>query len=478
MDKPLLKRKKRTTPHFFARVIDALCHGDAWVRLSALVCGASCFARGQYVKGVLLTLAEALLVWLIPGFFWPSMRKLNTLGTVQAEKVFNPETLRNEWNAYDNSFMILLFGVMGVLLTLTAVILWLRNLVHARELEQRARAGHHINSFREDVADCFHAKFHRTLLFLPVMGVVLLVIVPLIIMVCIAFTNYDRFHLVPANLFTWVGLSNFRALFDLSANGAFGYAFVRVLVWTLIWAVFATFTSYFGGILLAMLIGGKKTRCKKLWRSLFMLAIAVPQFVSLLLVRNFFHDQGIVNTICANIGLTGWLKEIGAIHTNYIPFLTDERWAKPMIILINMWVGIPYQMLIAGGVLMNIPTELLESARIDGAGPWQSFRNITMPYILFVTGPSLVNGLVSNINNFNVIYLLTQDVYTSTDQMMASASAKEVDLLVTWLYRLTQEQSNYKMASVVGILVFVVCSVLTLFAFGRLIRGDKEATFQ
>ncbi len=149
-----------------------------------------------------------------------------------------------------------------------------------------------------------------------------------------------------------------------------------------------------------------------------------------------------------------------------------------MIILINMRVGIPYQMLIAYGVLLNIPTDILESAKIDGANAWQSFKSITMPYILFVTGPSLVNGLVSNINNFNVIYLLTQDVYTSTDQMMASANAKEVDLLVTWLYRLTQEQSNYKMASVIGILVFIVCAVLTLLAFNQLIKGDKEATFQ
>ena len=126
--------------------------------------------------------------------------------------------------------------------------------------------------------------------------------------------------------------------------------------------------------------------------------------MSLMLVRNFFANQGIVNTMCKNAGITNWLFNIGAIPTsNYIPFLTNAAWAKPMIILINMWVGIPYQMLIATGILMNIPGELLESARIDGANAWQSFKSITMPYILFVTGPSLVNSVVSNINNFNVI---------------------------------------------------------------------------
>ena len=123
-------------------------------------------------------------------------------------------------------------------------------------------------------------------------------------------------------------------------------------------------------------------------------------------------------------------------------------------------------MLIATGILMNIPTELIEAAKIDGANAWQSFKSITMPYILFITGPSLVNSLVANINNFNVIWLLSRDVYTTSD------------LLVTWLYRLTQDQSNYKMASVIGILVFVVCAILTLVAFSRMIKGDKEESFQ
>ena len=336
-----------------------------------------------------------------------------------------------------------------------------------------------MNSFREDIADCFGVKFHRTLLTLPVLGVACFTIIPLIVMILIAFTNYDRNHLVPAKLFTWVGLGNFELLFTMTADSTFAYAFGRVLAWTMIWAVLATFTCYFGGILLAMFINNKNTRGKKFWRTCFMVAIAVPQFVSLLLVRNFFADAGIVNTLCKNAGLTDWLYSIGAIPTaNYIPFLTHPAWARPMIILINIWVGVPYQMLIATGILMNIPNELLESARIDGANAWQSFKSITMPYILFITGPSLVNSIVSNINNFNVIYLLSKDVYTTSDQLMANANANEVDLLVTWLYRLTQDQSNYKMASVIGILVFIVCAILTLLAFNRMIRGDKEENFQ
>ncbi|MGN1021514.1 MAG: carbohydrate ABC transporter permease [Aristaeellaceae bacterium] len=464
---------------FIKSTIRSFTDGDIWVKLSALLCGASCFARKQYVKGFLLTLVEAVIIWAIPGFFWPYMSKLGTLGTVQAQKTFNPETRKNEWNDYDNSFLILLFGVIGILVIVTAVVLWMRNIRAAREVEVKAKDGKHVNSFVEDLQDCLGVKFHRTLLSLPVLGVVLFTIIPLIVMILIAFTNYDRNHLVPSKLFTWVGLKNFSSLFSTAADATFSYAFFRVLAWTLVWAVVATLTCYIFGILMAMFINNKNTYGKKFWRLCFMIAMAVPQFVSLLLVRNFFHDSGIVNTLCKNAGITDWLYSIGAIPTaNYIPFLTHPSWARPMIILINIWVGVPYQMLIATGILMNIPNELLEAAKIDGANAWQSFKSITMPYILFITGPSLVNSVVANINNFNVIWLLSRDIYTTSDQLMANANANEVDLLVTWLYRLTQDQSNYKMASVIGILVFVVCAILTLVAFNGMIKGDKEESFQ
>ncbi len=464
---------------YFAGFARDFAQGDIWVKLSALVWGAGSFARKQYIKGMLLTVLEALFAYLLPVTFWPYMSKLGTLGTVQQQRVYNPETRKNEFNDYDNSFLILLFGVIGCILLFVAVILLIQAVRNAKRVQELSESGKHVNSFKEDFADLLGVKFHRTLLSLPVLGVVCFTIIPLIVMILIAFTNYDRNHLVPAKLFTWVGMANFNTLFNMTADSTFAYAFGRVLVWTLVWAVVATFTCYIGGILLAMFINNKNTKGKKFWRTCFMITIAVPQFVSLLLVRNFFADAGIVNTICKNVGLTEWLYNIGAIPTaNFIPFLTHPTWARVTIIMINIWVGVPYQMLIATGILMNIPNELLESAKIDGANAWQSFRSITMPYILFVTGPSLVNSVVANINNFNVIYLLSKDVYTTSDQLMANANANEVDLLVTWLYRLTQDQSNYKMASVIGILVFVVCAVLTILAFNRMIAGDKEENFQ
>ncbi len=464
---------------FFREFGEAVVKGDLFVKLSLVWMGAGYVKRKQFVKGILMTLLEVAVALYSVFFAAEYVSKFSTLGTVKQESVFNLATMQNEFNDYDHSFMILLFSVMSFVIWAAFLFIYIRNVVSCYNLQKAAEAGEHINTFKEDLKEYKNKKFYVTLLTLPVLGVVLFTVVPLIILVFVAFTNYDQQHMPPSSLFTWVGFDNFKSLF---ASGGltvtFGYAFRKVLIWTLIWAFFATFTTYFGGILLSLLINNKKTKFPKLWRTLFVITIAVPQFVSLLLVRNFFANNGIFNTFCASIGLTDWLREIGMISTSYIPFLSAPGWAHVMIVLINIWIGVPYQMLIATGVLMNIPSDQLESARIDGASPRQIFVHITMPYVLFITGPTLITDFVKNINNFNVIFLLTENVYTTTDQLMANSQAKETDLLVTWLFRLTQDYYNYKMAAVIGIMVFIICAVFTLVSFTRLTKGDREEAFR
>lgn len=465
---------------FFSNFGTALARGDWSVKLSLLWWGAGYARRRQFAKALLMTLVEAGVAAFTLLFAMQYVPKFGTLGTVQAEQVFNIATMKAEWNDYDNSFLILLFSLFSFVVWFAAAAVWMRNVVNVYRLQLQAEAGRHVNTFAEDLRSYLDEKFHITLLALPALGVAVFTVIPILLLILVAFTNYDQQHMPPTNLFSWVGINNFVTLFSggSSVTLGFGYAFVRVLGWTLVWSLFATFTTYIGGILMSLLLNNKMVRWPKLWRTMFMVTIAVPQFVSLLLMRNFFSNGGIANTICANIGLTGFLRDIGAISTAYIPFLSAPGWAHVMIILINIWIGVPYQMLIATGVLMNLPGDRLESARIDGANPYQTFRHITMPYMLFVTGPALVTDFVKNMNNFNVIYLLTQDVYTTTNQVMANAQAREVDLLVTWLFTLTQDYYNYKMASVIGIMVFVVCAVITLVAFNFMIRGDKEEGYQ
>ncbi len=459
-------------------ILKDFLRGNIFVKLSAIWMGAGYLRYKQFMKAVIMTLLQGAVIYFITHVAVPNLSKFSTLGDTLTERVYDSATKSMIVVQGDNSFKILLFSLVSLVVLFAALVIYLRNISSVRRLELLAKEGKHINTFWEDIRVMMNQKFHKTLLTLPILGVVIFTIIPILVMIFIAFTNYDKTHIVPKNLFTWVGFKNFKQLFGSGLTGTFGYSFVKVLTWTFIWAFFATFTTYFGGIFLSLFINNRKTRAKKLWRTLFVITIAVPQFVSLLVVRNFFSNQGIVNTMCTKIGITDWLHDIGMISGNYIPFLSANGWTHVMIILINIWIGIPYLMLIATGVLMNIPADLYESARIDGASSNQIFRKITMPYMLFVTGPYLITSFINNINNFNVIYLLTQDVYTTLDQKMANSNAKEVDLLVTWLYRLTQEQYNYKMASVIGIMVFIVSALFTLIAFNITIRGDKEEKFQ
>ena len=463
---------------FFTEFGTAMAKGDAFVKLSLLWWGAGYFRRKQYVKAILMTLLEIAVIVFTLNFAMAYVPKFGTLGTVQAEQVFNMQTMQTEWNDYDNSFMILLFSLFSFVIWFVAAVVCMRNVVNAYELQKQAQRGKHVNTFVEDLREYLDKKFHITLLSLPVLGIVVFTLIPMLLLILVAFTNYDPQHMPPTNLFTWVGFSNFVTLFGGGITTTFGYAFIRILGWTIIWSFFATLTTYLGGILMSLLLNSKLTRGTKIWRTMLVVTIAVPQFVSLLLMRNFFANSGIVNTICANIGLTGFLRDIGLITTSYIPFMTAPGWVHVMIILINIWIGIPYQMLIATGVLMNLPTDQIESARIDGASPFQVFKSITMPYMLQVTGPALITDFVKNFNNFNVIYLLTQNVFVTTNQFMANSQAKETDLLVTWLFTLTQDYYNYKMASVIGIMVFIVCAVFTLVGFNFMISGDKEGTYQ
>lgn len=462
---------------FFKDFFTAVAKGDFFVKFSLIWFGAGYIRRKQFVRTLLITVFEAAVI-LYTIFIAPQyISKFGTLGSVKMEQVFDVNTMQYQFNDYDDSFQILLFSVISIVIWAVFLFVWMKNVITVYKLQLKAESGKHINSFKDDINDFLNDKFHITLLTLPVLGIVLFSVVPIIVLILVAFTNYDQQHLPPSELFDWTGLTNFISLFGGGLTITFSYSFVRVLIWTIVWSIFATFTTFIGGIMLSLFLRNKRTRLPKLWRALFVVTIAVPQFVSLLLVRNFFANNGIANTILQNLGVIDWFQSMGIISGDYIPFLTAPGWAHVMIILINIWIGVPYQMLIMTGVLSNLPEDQIESASMDGATKFQIFRHITMPYVLFVTGPALVTDFVKNINNFNVIYLLTQDVYVTTDQALANSQAKEVDLLVTWLFRLTQEYYNYKMASVIGIIVFIICSVITLVAFGMMTKGEKEGVY-
>ena len=150
--------------------------------------------------------------------------------------------------------------------------------------------------------------------------------------------------------------------------------FWSVLLWTLIWAFFATFTNYIFGMILAITINRKETRAKGFWRFCFVLSCAMPMFVSLLIMRTILQPDGAVNVLLRNLG---WIAPDASL-----PFFTDPMWARVTVIVVNIWVGVPYTLLQLTGVLQNIPSDLYEAARVDGANALQIFGKITLPYML------------------------------------------------------------------------------------------------
>lgn len=407
-------------------------------------------------------IVEALLATFFFKFGFKYLSHFHTLGENAQGKQWNEALQIYERTTGDNSMLILLFSVFAIaacILFIWILVLLIRNIKQILKLEKE---GKHIPTFKEILLELLDSKFHITLLAAPMTTLVLFTVLPIVFMILIAFTNFDSNHQPPGELFTWTGLTNVVDIF--LGNSTKTHTFFGILGWTFVWAILATFTNYIFGMLLAMMINHKLVKCKKLWRTLFMISVAIPQFVSLLLISRALEPAGAINLA---------LMKIGLINAP-LPFLTNPTLARVCVVVINMWIGIPYTMMTFTGVLLNIPEDLYESAQIDGATAFQRFTHITLPYMIFVTAPATITTFVTNINNFNVIYLLTGGGPFALDYYQAG----KTDLLVTWLYKLTVDKHDYALASTIGIFIFMIASTLSIAVYNRTGSVKKEDMFQ
>ena len=437
-------RQKVKDPSLLA----ALKNGGPLVWLSCLIMGFANIANGQIVKGLLfLAIEVGVFVYLtaqVGGIYWISM--LPSLGDKEMQEIWNDEKMVYEYVMGDQSQLILLYGIAALCICLLLVFFWQLSVRSGYKAILLKKAGIKV-TIMDDVKSLFDENIHKLLMILPTAAIAVFTILPLLYMMSMAFTDYNKDNNTLV-LFNWVGLDNFKALF--SSTNAIGKQFGSVLKWTLIWAFFATFLNFFLGTFVAIIINRKSIKCKGLFRGCLSLTIAVPQFVSLMLIRSMLMPQGIINTMLINNGIVDAA----------LPFLTNGTWARVTVIIINLWVGIPYTIMQVTGILQNIPAEQYEAATIDGANAVQQFMNITLPYMIFVLTPYIITSFTGNINNFNVIYLLTRG-----DPLQIGNTAGDTDLLVTWLYKLTVDQQKYNMGAVIGIFTFVVLAVVSLVTY-------------
>ena len=448
MAKTLVKNTAAANTNGIPSLVAALKNGGPLVWASCLVMGLANLAAGQFVKGLLFLAVEIAFVYFMTlptgGLYWISM--LPSLGEQEMQEIWNDDKGIYEYVMGDQSQLILLYGVASLFLIALFVVVWrasVRSGCNALNLKKRGVKV----TFLDDLKELLDSNIHKLLMAPPAAFLVVFTILPLVYMMCMAFTNYSKVgdHLV---LFDWVGLANFQSIFNSTSD--IGKQFGSVLAWTLIWAFFATFLNFFLGTFVAIIIGRKSIKGKGFWRGCLSITIAIPQFVSLMVIRSMMQPQGIINQMLLNAGLID----------SALPFLSNATWARVAVIVINCWVGIPYTIMQVTGILQNIPAEQYEAATIDGANAVQQFLNITLPYMIFVMTPYLITQFTGNINNFNVIYLLTRG-----EPLQVGMSAGDTDLLVTWLYKLSVDQQKYNLGAVIAIFTFVVLSVVSLITY-------------
>jgi arabinogalactan oligomer/maltooligosaccharide transport system permease protein len=253
----------------------------------------------------------------------------------------------------------------------------------------------------------------------------------------------------------FVGLKNFELIFGKEELRA---PLLKIFSWTVVFAVASVVSTFVLGLALALLFNDERLRGKKIYRAIMILPYAFPGFLSAYVWKGMFNaDYGFIN-----YNILGFEPGTG------IPWLADENWAKIAILLCNLWLGFPYMFLITTGALQAIPSELVESATIDGASAWQILRQIKLPLLLVSLSPLLISSFAFNFNNFTIIYLITGGGPSGDPALGVDAGG--TDILISFVYKIafsSSQGADYGLASAFSILIFFIVGGLSMIGFRR-----------
>jgi len=246
-----------------------------------------------------------------------------------------------------------------------------------------------------------------------------------------------------------VGFDNFRkAITDPN----YAKPLLQVTAWTFAFAILTVLSSFFVGLILALIFNDDRVRGRRVWRTLFILPYAFPAFMSALLWRGMLNPTyGIINQ---------WF-----FFGHDIPWLTDPWLARFSVLMVNLWLSYPYWFLVCTGALQALSKETLEASRIDGAGATKQFRSIILPLLLISTAPLAIASFAFNFNNFTIIWMLTRGGPPLPD---SNTGLGYTDILISAIYRISGVQggkADYGLASALSILVFIIVGVISAIAF-------------
>ncbi|MBQ7502685.1 sugar ABC transporter permease [bacterium] len=279
-------------------------------------------------------------------------------------------------------------------------------------------------------------------------------LLPNLYSVYLAFTNYSLNHY---NSFDFIGLRNFFKII----NGPETATFVRVFVWTVIWAGVSVIGAQVVGIFLAVLLNKPDLKGSSFYRTLFILPWAIPAFISVLMWQGLLNTEfGAFNQILMQTHLDKVIQALlGLLHYNLelpIAWLDKVGWAHISVLMVNVWLAFPFQLTVCLGALQSVPSDVYEAADIDGASPWQQFKLITLPLLRSSLLPVLISSFAFNFNQFAAIYLLT-----AGGPAVPGSNAGATDILITYSYKLGFNLFQYGLASAYAIFIFILVVILS-----------------
>lgn len=404
----------------------------------------------QYIKGAFFALIELVFLATLP----ITCSKIYDLITLGTPKDHLPVKLR------DNSVFMLIDGILFLAIIAVFVVMYIISVKSAKITYADYCRTKRFLSQKASVEEISGRAFPITALTPCLVMLLVFVIVPLLFSIAVAFTNYSApKHITPANTVDWVGFDSFKEL--LLGGSKWSAGFARIAVWTLVWAFAATFTCYFGGLLVAVKLQESNIKLAPVFRFIFILPYAVPVVITMLLWKNLLNGTfGVVNRTLEALGLLSYTAD-GAVKT--IPWLGNATLAQVVCITLNLWAGFGYFMMLSMGTMTAISKDIYEAARIDGASSGQMFRRVTLPLVLYQTMPLIIMSFTHNINNFGAIYFLTGGSPNVADSTTTFAGG--TDILVTWIYKLTITLQKYNYASVIAVLIFVVLAPFAIYQF-------------
>ncbi|MGQ9492777.1 MAG: carbohydrate ABC transporter permease [Anaerolineae bacterium] len=347
-----------------------------------------------------------------------------------------------------------LFGLVMLALTALLLFVFMRYVRSASGLSLTRKVGIGITFLLADLALYWLLSCPRItklglayLLLTPALiGITGLILYPFAYNVYLAFTNMSMTTVRTYSFSLQNGLNNFKAVFTgVVAHDA---TFWQVLWRSILWTAINVFFHVTGGMALALLLN-RPMRFRGLYRTLLVFPWAIPQTIACMSFRNEFnYHYGFFNVLLRTLGLKP------------INWLTDPFWAFVAVCIANIWLGIPFMMVIILGGLQSISQEYYEAAEMDGASGWQQFRNITLPLLRPVTTPAIILGTVWTFNALNVIYLVT-----------GGNPQEKTDILVSSLYKAAFDFYRYGFAAAFALVIFVflfLFSVVYIKASGGL----------